>query len=408
MILISLVLTAQLAAPAATLTVRDGSRSVSVPIVATTSGPLVQAGKVFPALGATYSRPSRDRLAVQAGATRIELTLGLPFARIGPRAEPLSSAPVLRDSQLFVPLALISEVLPRVAPEYRYDAARRVVSRLSPRVATGSVQGSPQATSPVAGQGPTTAPTPRASARARHIVVVDAGHGGPDRGMSGPIGSRNKVFEADITLAVSRRLRDLLQASGVEVVMTRTTDTLIALDDRGRIANKADADLFLSIHVNAANLRWKNPRLARGFETFFLAEAKTEDEKRVADMENDAARFELDVETEPGDPLSFLLSDMKQNEFLRESSTLAATIQSGLKSVHPGTDRGVKQAGFRVLIAAYMPAVLIELGFGTNATEARWLASAKGQQALAKAIADAAMRYLADYARRTNGGTGTP
>jgi len=221
--------------------------------------------------------------------------------------------------------------------------------------------------------------------------------------MRGPIGSRNKVHEADITLAVSRRLRAALQQRGVDVVMTRTTDTLIALDDRGRIANKAGADLFLSIHVNAANLRWKSPRLARGFETFFLAEAKTEDEKRVADMENDAARFELDVEAEPGDPLSFLLSDMKQNEYLRESSSLAATIQSGLKSVHPGTDRGVKQAGFRVLIAAYMPAVLVVLGFGTNATEMRWLASAKGQQTLANALADATMRYLADYQRRTSG-----
>ena len=71
--------------------------------------------------------------------------------------------------------------------------------------------------------------------------------------------------------------------------------------------------------------------------------------------------------------------------------------------MHPGTDRGVKQAGFRVLIAAHMPAVLIELGFGTNAAEARWLASAKGQQTLAQSIADAAMRYLADYERRTSG-----
>ena len=408
MILVSFVLAVQLTAPAATLTVRDGSHSVSVPIVATSSGPLVQAGPVFSALGATYSRPARDRLTVQAGATHIELTLGLPFARIGTRAEPLSAAPVVRDSQVFVPLTLISEVLPRVSPEYRYDAAGAVVSRLSPRVARGSVQGTPPASPPAGAPGAApVSTTPAARAKARSIVVVDAGHGGPDRGMSGPIGSRNKIFEADITLAVSKRLRDALQERGVDVVMTRTTDTLIALDDRGRIANKAGADLFLSIHVNAANLRWRNPRLARGFETFFLAEAKTEDEKRVADMENDAARFELDVVTEPGDPLSFLLSDMKQNEFLRESSTLAATIQHGLKPVHPGTDRGVKQAGFRVLIAAYMPAVLIELGFGTNATEARWLASAKGQQTLARAIADAAMRYLADYERRTNG-VGSP
>jgi N-acetylmuramoyl-L-alanine amidase len=194
----------------------------------------------------------------------------------------------------------------------------------------------------------------------------------------------------------------------VDVLMTRTADTLIALDDRGRIANDAGADLFLSIHVNAANPRWRNPRSARGFETYFLAEAKTEDEQRVAEMENESMRFEVDVQTTPGDPLSFLLSDMMQNEFLRESSTLAATIQGGLKQVHPSTDRGVKQAGFRVLITAHMPAVLVELGFGSNATEVRWLSSARGQQALARAIADATIRYLDDYDRRVNGGRGSP
>jgi N-acetylmuramoyl-L-alanine amidase len=239
-------------------------------------------------------------------------------------------------------------------------------------------------------------------------VVVDAGHGGPDRGMKGPLGARNKVHEADITLAVAKRLRDQLQSRGVDVLMTRETDTLIALDDRGRIANDAGANLFLSIHVNAANPRWRSPRSARGFETYFLAEAKTEDEQRVAEMENESMRFEVDVDAKPGDPLSFLLSDMMQNEYLRESSTLAATVQGGLRTVHPSTDRGVKQAGFRVLITAHMPAVLVELGFGTNAPEVRWLSSAKGQQALAKAIANATIRYLDDYDRRVNGGSGSP
>jgi N-acetylmuramoyl-L-alanine amidase len=117
-------------------------------------------------------------------------------------------------------------------------------------------------------------------------------------------------------------------------------------------------------------------------------------------MENDADRY-LDLDTEPGDPLSFLLSDMRQNEFLRESSALASAVQAGLKPVHPSRiDRGVKQAAFTVLVAAHMPAVLIEVGFGTNAAEAAWLGSVKGQQQLANAIAKATEEYLADYARR--------
>ena len=215
--------------------------------------------------------------------------------------------------------------------------------------------------------------------------------------------ANRRVYEADITLSVARRLRDALKARGIDVLMTRTTDTLIALRDRGRMANDADATLFLSIHVNAANPRWTNPRSARGFETYFLSDAKTEDEQRVAEMENEADRF-LDADTDPGDPLAFVLSDMVQNLYLRESSQLAETVQAGLKPVHPsGVDRGVKQAGFAVLVAAHRPAVLVEIGFGTNAAEATWLASARGQQSVADAIAESTRKYLADYSRRLGG-----
>ena len=162
----------------------------------------------------------------------------------------------------------------------------------------------------------------------------------------------------------------------VDVLMTRSTDTLIALRDRGRIANEADATLFLSIHVNAANPRWRNPRTARGFETYFLSDAKTEDDRYVAEMENDADRFLGDDAVEPGNPLALVLGDMLQNAHLRESSELAATVQAGLKPMHPsGNDRGVKQAGFAVLIAAHMPSVLVEIGFGSNPSEATWLDS---------------------------------
>ena len=234
-------------------------------------------------------------------------------------------------------------------------------------------------------------------------VVVDAGHGGPDRGMKGPIGAARRLEEADITLAVSKRLRDALRSRGVTVLMTRTTDTLIALADRGAIANHAQADLFISVHINAANPHWSDPNAARGFETYFLSAAKTEDEKRVEDMENDASNYDVGVEANPGDPLSYLLADMQQNEYLRESSHLAAVIQHGLGGVRPsGLDRGVKQAGFRVLVTAHMPAVLVELGFGTNASEAAYLSSGTGQQQLANAIADATMDYLSQYMQRRN------
>jgi N-acetylmuramoyl-L-alanine amidase len=245
-----------------------------------------------------------------------------------------------------------------------------------------------------------------APVRTRPLVVVDAGHGGPDRGMKGTTVARRPLQEADVTLAVARKVRAALIERGIDVLMTRDTDTLIALRDRGRIANDAGATLFLSIHVNAANPRWRSPRSARGFETYFLSDAKTEDERYVAEMENDADRF-LGEDAGPGDPLAMVLGDMLQNAHLRESSEFAATVQAGLRPMHPsGNDRGVKQAGFAVLIAAHMPSVLVEIGFGSNASEASWMASARGQQSLAEAIANATKKYLNEYARRGGAVTG--
>lgn len=238
------------------------------------------------------------------------------------------------------------------------------------------------------------------------VVVVDAGHGGPDNGMSGPIGAAKKVREKDITLAVSRALEKALQARGVTVVMTRTKDTLIALHDRGKIANTAKGDLFISIHVNAANPRWKQPAGARGYETYFLAEAKTEDEKRVEAMENESIRFETSAETSADDPLGFIIRDMAQNEHLRESSVLASLVQKQLKSVHPGPSRGIKQAGFSVLVRAFMPAVLVEVGFGSNASESSYMTNPAKQRELGDAIAEAAVAYLAQYERKV--GPGSP
>jgi N-acetylmuramoyl-L-alanine amidase len=151
---------------------------------------------------------------------------------------------------------------------------------------------------------------------------------------------------------------------------------------------------------------WKAPAAARGFETYFLAEAKTEDARRVEQMENEATRFETGASAQKGDALSFIVTDMLQNEHLRESSELAELVQRHLGARHPGPDRGVKQAGFRVLVTAFMPSVLIEVGFGTNAAEARYLASSKGQDDLAAAIATATMEYLGRYERRVIGSGG--
>jgi len=257
-----------------------------------------------------------------------------------------------------------------------------------------------QAPTRVASRPARTTTKPRAIAR----VVIDAGHGGVDPGAP-MIGIREK----DITLQVSLKLGDALRQRGVDVVFTRKRDTLIALADRGRIANQAGGDVFVSIHVNAANPNWKMPQAAHGFETYFLAEARTEDARRVESMENEAMRFEGPKNIDSSDPLGFILKDMEQNQYLRESAEFADIMQKRLGQVHPGPNRGVKQAGFHVLSTALMPAILVEIGFGTNANEAAYLSNTVRQQALARVIADATIEYLDRYQKRVGspGVTGT-
>jgi N-acetylmuramoyl-L-alanine amidase len=142
----------------------------------------------------------------------------------------------------------------------------------------------------------------------------------------------------------------------------------------------------------------------RGFETYFLATARTEDERRVAAMENEVVRFEVETNPDAGDPLGFILNDIAQNEHLRESLDLAQEVQAALASKHPGPNRGVKQAGFMVLSKAFMPAILVEVGFGTNAADARWMASVQGQREIAESLSDAVLEYLRHYERRTRTG----
>ncbi|MEP7347037.1 MAG: N-acetylmuramoyl-L-alanine amidase [Gemmatimonadaceae bacterium] len=391
---------------ATAVTVRDGERATRVPIVFARAGRMVRADALGEALGTALTRPAPDRFVLTVATTAIEFTIGIPFARVGSDVTPLGTAPAAAQGALYLPLMVVTDLIPRVAAGFQFDPARLELRRFRAtvtaserappvRVSSGdSTRGSPPPPKNVA--------RPRALHPPEKVVVVDAGHGGRDRGMSGPIrGGAFRMYEADVTLQVARRVRDALQERGVRVIMTRDRDTLIALGDRGRIANKANASLFLSIHVNAANLRWRDPGGARGFETYFLAEAKTEDERRVEQIENEATKYEAENSTGTNDDLSFILNDMKQNEHLRESSELAATMQRTLAAVHPGPNRGVKQAGFVVLVSAYMPAVLVEIGFGSNIGDARYISSVAGQRELARTIADATTAYLTQLERRS-------
>lgn len=213
------------------------------------------------------------------------------------------------------------------------------------------------------------------------VVVLDPGHGGRDPGAVGCRGT----LEKDRTLEIALLVRDLLalRMPGVRVVLTRNDDSYVPLAARTRIANREQADLFISIHCNAAVRRE-----AEGFETFFLSLARTDDARAVSAMEN-AAR-ELDDPSDPmaqGDALSFLLADMAQSVFLNQSSALASLVQQNLSREWPeGSDRGVKQAGFYVLRGAFMPSILVETAFISNPREEALLESLDFRFRAARAI----------------------
>ncbi len=384
------------------LSVRAGERESIVPLVETNLGAAISIERLAPLVPLNISALGNGRFAVNVAGVDMELRDQLPFARVSGQLIPLAAAPFVVDGHLLVPFEVVAELLPRVASDrLRYFPARAEL-RFSGAMAPSSV-----ALIPATGVVEKRAAPTRAGARAhKRRIVVDAGHGGPDSGMHGPIGGSWTIYEKNITLAVAQKLDTALRARGMDVIMTRTRDTLIALDDRGRIANEVHGDVFVSIHVNAANLAWHKPADARGYETYFLAEAKTEDAKRVERMENESVHFETSSSSEKDDPLTFIKLDMAQNEHLRESSELAAMIQRRLGLMHPGPSRGVKQAGFRVLVTAYMPAVLVEIGFGTNAEEARFITNPAKQRDIANAVAAAVGEYVDHYERRL--GSTTP
>lgn len=392
-----------------TLVIKQGEAEKSVPVIATVSGSYLRADLLATALGGSAGAGRTGRYVMSLGDSRIELTEGVPYVRVNQEIVPTVLPPLRSGATFLIPFQVASVIIPRFTTGYNYDLATGVMQRFS-SVARKAPEETP---APIADQpGPTVLPTisgtsGRSGQRRtqRRLIVVDAGHGGPDNGMTGPIGAGPRIVEKNITLSVAAKVARELRASGVDVLMTRTTDTLIALSDRGRIANRNKGDLFVSVHVNASGSRSAAGARERGYETYFLAEAKSEDALRVEKMENEAVKFETGANAPKGDPLSFIINDMAQNEHLRESNDLAETIQDGFRRFHPGKDRGVQQANFAVLRGSYMPAVLVEIGFGTNPSEAAYLLDSDNQETIAQSIAKGILDYLDHYDARVGAGS---
>ncbi|MDH3734822.1 MAG: N-acetylmuramoyl-L-alanine amidase, partial [Gemmatimonadota bacterium] len=298
-------------------------------------------------------------------AEDLVLEAGSPFFRHGDRSYQLANAPYLWGGVFWIPSQFVTDWLP--AHTSAAPAMVSVADELARRVDPGQ----------------------------SWRVVIDPGHGGRD---PGTIGDRSQ--EKDIVLAIGRALRDELDsAARIDAHMTRDTDIYVPHDERSAFAVERGGDLFVSIHANSV----PGARSARGFETYFLGPARSEEAREVALRENRTPDVDGDTPGSIDDRL-FILTGLDRTENLSESRRFAGFVQNSLREAR-GTgvpDRGVKQGPWWVLLGALarMPSVIIEVGFVSNEREEAYLASSNGQSEVASAIADAIVSYRADVLRR--------
>jgi N-acetylmuramoyl-L-alanine amidase len=241
---------------------------------------------------------------------------------------------------------------------------------------------------------PATAEAAFVPPRTIRTVIIDAGHGGRDPGSIGGSGLQEKGVALDIALRLKERFeKDPRTSDDIRVVMTRDTDEFIGLPERYQIANREEGDLFLSIHANSVNNASVN-----GFMAFFLAEAKNDEARQIAALENSAVEYERTpraMQLEGGDLLRGVLGELISTKYLEESQELAGIIQDELttkigRQVRP---RRLDQAPFLVLNGSYMPSVLVEVAFISNRAEEQYLRQSGFKNRVADAILEAVIKY---------------
>ncbi len=239
------------------------------------------------------------------------------------------------------------------------------------------------------------------------VVVIDAGHGGKDPGTMGTLKShREKDIALNISLAIGRMLNS--EHPEIKVIYTRSTDVFVELGRRAEIANKAKADLFVSIHVNSLP---KGSRYAYGVQSYTLslstAGTNLEVEKRensVIALEGDAAKkYNYDMSAE-----SNIMFELMQDHDMKQSVEFAKLAQYEMVNTAKRRDMGVRQANLAVLRLTYMPSVLLEVGFMSTPSEEQFLMSSSGQKTMANSIYNAIVRYSAKQQGRNATSLATP
>lgn len=227
------------------------------------------------------------------------------------------------------------------------------------------------------------------------VVVIDPGHGGKDPGTIG----YHHIEEKNIALAVALKVGGYIRKNlpGVKVVYTRDNDTFVPLKERGHIANKAQGDLFISIHCNSSPAH-----SAHGTEIYFLGQSKSQSAFDVMKKENSVVKLENGDETPQLTDEQLLIYELSNSGYMANSQKLATILDHQFAERAHRHSRGVKQAGFVVLYYASMPAILVELGFISNKNEAKFLDSDYGQNIMASAIYRAVKQYKEEYDRSQN------
>ena len=227
-----------------------------------------------------------------------------------------------------------------------------------------------------------------------NTVVIDAGHGGKDPGALG-----SSVMEKDVVLAIALKVGKYIKQylPDVKVIYTRDKDVFIPLYKRADIANKSDADLFISIHANSIS----DPRI-HGVETYALGPARSNENLEVAKKENSVIVMEDEYTTryegfDPNSAESYILFEYMQSTYVEQSTLMASLLQKQFHDRAGRKDRGVKQAGFLVLRNITHPSVLVEVGFLSNKAEEKYLKSESGQTYIASAIFRAIRDYKKQY-----------
>jgi N-acetylmuramoyl-L-alanine amidase len=312
--------------------------------------------------------PDGIRATFLPGGPAVEIEAGSPYLRWGEEEVHLAQVPYRASGRFYLPVQFLVDILPWKLPEeFRYQTGSWLLEVLDAE----------------------------AGGDLTRVVVIDAGHGGRDPGTVGPGGTREK----EIVLGVARALARILEEEpNLDVHLTRDSDVLVPIWQRGELATEWKGNrhgVFISIHANAL----PGSSGTRGFETYFLSEARTEHERRVAALENSAVQFEREgdgrLESDPD--LTFILTELRNLDHAHWSALLAEIIQEKMDPVHPGPNRGVKQAPLAVITNSLMPAVLLELGFLSNREEERLLGQDSFQEELAASVGQAVLEFFRRY-----------